>query len=253
MCLATIRIVRTQTIVTLTLPQGLINEIRNQAYASPYHEICGFVLDDRIVYPCQNISDNPSEFAVIGANDFAIAASKGEITHHYHSHVNDNPEFSVEDVKTCKSQLRIPWILCHAPTGHIEIFDPNNRPPLIGRHWRWSHQNCYSIVQDYYKDLGIELEDFYLESPESWKTKSVGYLENIESQGFVRIEKRDQVKNHDLALFWLGRTVAPNHIAVIVDASQNKMLHHVANAISTYAVFSCDKTLHSVWRHREIL
>lgn len=237
----------------------LITAIREQAYALPDQEVCGLIINGDQIYPCNNISPEPAKYAVISRDQLAAASNLGEITHHYHSHIEaDNLDFSVDDIKTCREFLRIPWILCHTPTGQMQYYDPDNRPPLVGREWRWSHQNCFNIFQDYFASQGIEIDDFYLEHPRAWAgNKSVGYLENLESQGFIQHSAETRIQNHDVILQWAGqfqsgiRKRAPNHIGIIVDANKNHILHHEENALSRVDVYGDRKSTHSVWRHHK--
>jgi proteasome lid subunit RPN8/RPN11 len=239
----------------------LIAAIREQAYARPDQEVCGLIIDAERLYPCDNVSPEPNKFAVISPEQMALADNLGEITHHYHSHVEaDNLDFSVDDIKSCRGQLRIPWVLCHTPTGQMRYYDPDNRPPLVGRDWSWSHQNCFNIFQDYFWSLGIKIDDFYLDHPRAWAgNKSVGYLENLGSQGFTQLSAETRVQNHDVILQWAGqftsgpRKRAPNHIGIIIDSSKNHILHHEENSLSRVDVYGDRKTTHSVWRHHKFL
>lgn len=233
-----------------SISPSLLEKIADHAKSQPTAEVCGLILGNELFYPCSNTAIDPENYSIIDAQEIAKASLIAPITHHYHSHV-DSPEFSAIDIQTCRGQLSVPWILYHTPSGVWDYYDPEYKAPLIGRNWRWAYQNCFNLFQDYFALLGVEIDDFYLESPEAWKqNKSVGYVENLEGQGFFQIPDTWPIEKHDVLLIWAGRSPLPCHVGMVVDPASNTMIHHLAGQLSKYQVFDRnDKSVHSVWRY----
>jgi cell wall-associated NlpC family hydrolase len=232
---------------------AIIKEIRQLASASPSAEICGFVIDDKVVLPVENQHPDAASGAGISHKDFAKASSQGIITAIYHSHVEEGDEdFSILDIKSSRL-LKTPYILC-TKLLRIRYYDPCEILPYLGREWSWSSTNCYSLFQDYYKqELGIVLPDFYLKSPRAWEVGDVGYLENLPLNGFRRLDKNEPLQAHDVILMYVihGLHKYPAHVAILTDPETGRFIHHWADQLSKPEIYGGDfeKRTHSVWRH----
>ncbi|XHX80933.1 MAG: Mov34/MPN/PAD-1 family protein [Stenomitos frigidus ULC029] len=232
----------------LTLLTTAIDQIRTHAYAFPDEEVCGLIVDGAAIR-CVNKAEQKFNHFTIDAREYLHCDDRGTIQALYHSHCNDNDEFSVTDIQACKAH-QLPWILC-TKEGQIKLYDPTVVAPYLGREWRWSCQNCYTLFQDWYKqELNIYLSDFYLSAPDVDRNTSVGFLENFEPQGFRRLGLYEPLQQHDVMLMVFGSRI-PNHVGVLVDATKNLMLHHVSGRLSEHAPYGDDwrKRTHSVWRY----
>lgn len=219
--------------------QSQIDEIIEIAEANPTQEVCGYVLGDRLIQ-CQNLADDPKEEFKLSAPDEASCV--------WHSHVNGTIDFSVADIKASKWESH-PYFLYCVGTGRTQYFDPNYTAPYLGREFHWSWQNCYTLFQDYYrKELQIELPDFYLRSPDSYRYESVGYIEELPRHGFRQLSEDETIARNDVILMYMGTAIA-NHIAIMQDPDKGIILHHLVDRLSGLSTFRRRKDVHSVWRH----
>lgn len=235
----------------MQVSQSEIAAIRQHAAEFPTQEVCGFLLDSGQVLRAHNVHQCPETDFAIWDGQFIAANDRGAIAAIYHSHVNSNDAFSVPDIKACR-QVQIPYILCHTPTLRIRVYDPNEIQPYEGREWGWCWNNCFTLFQDYYKrELGVMLPDFYSPYDRSWLREDMGYTRHLPLNGFRRLELNEVIATHDVALMTLGLRY-PNHVGVIVDAVQNKILHHCADQPSEITVYAPGndywKSTHSIWR-----
>lgn len=235
------------------LPDSIAYQLRTHA-AESSEEVCGFIIHDRtlglIPIRATNIHQEPKSNFAISAKEYAIAELRGEVIAIYHSHVNDTKTFSIEDVKAARS-LKISYILITKDL-QIKIYDPNTIAPYEEREWSWSASNCFTLFQDYYKqELGCIIPDFYPKRDRSWLRGDVGYIENLPLCGFRQLESEEAIATHDVVMMTLGLPWA-NHIGVIADANTGKMLHHLADQLSSAIVYApgndCYKSTHSIWR-----
>lgn len=219
--------------------------IRDHALEFPGKEVCGAIGNDGVPVRWQNHAFNEQTgFLTPSFNPDAMMAI-------YHSHPEgQSNDFSVKDIKASRA-LSMPMVLFHVPSENFKVYNPNVIEPYIGREWNWVYRNCYTLMQDYFKqELDVELPDFYLESPRAWlRGKSVGYIENLPKHGFRRIAEGEAIRKHDVILMWKDSTIA-NHVAIVVDPNQNKIIEHLENMLSHPTVYNGQmlKQTHSVWR-----
>lgn len=220
--------------------QHQIEQIKSIAIANPTIEVCGQILNGEVI-ECANLAEIPSE-----RFDFLVDDRASLV---WHSHCNGNDDFSIDDIVASK-EVEIPYFLYCVQTGETRYFNPIDRPSYCGRSFHWAWQNCYTLIQDYYKqELGLAMDDFYLRSPESYLYEDVGYVENLPSQGFRRLERGEAIEKHDLILGYGGLTF-PNHAAIMVDPAAGKILHQPIKRLSGFSVYGSrrSKDTHSVWR-----
>ena len=111
-----------------------------------------------------------------------------------------------------------------------------NYQTLIGRKWEYGVFDCFSLVRDYYKLLGIQLPDF--KRPERYETCKSIFLKEANNIGFAQIDFK-QRRPHDVLIMNLG-TREPMHGAVLVD--YDRILHQKSNSLS------CVEPLNSYYR-----
>lgn len=220
--------------------QRQLEQIKSIAIANPTIEVCGQILDGEVI-ECANLSPHPDRHFEFLVDDRASLV--------WHSHCNGNDDFSIDDIVASK-ELEKPYFLYCVQTGETRYFNPIDRPSYCGRSFHWAWQNCYTLIQDYYKqELGLAMDNFYLRSPESYLYEDVGYVENLPSQGFRRLERGEAIRKNDLLLGYEGLNF-PNHTAIAIDPAEGKILHHLPNRLSGFG--KCghgrSKDTHSIWR-----
>lgn len=98
---------------------------------------------------------------------------------------------------------------------------------LIGKQWEYGRNDCYSLLREYYKKLGIELPDF--ERPENLGMTDSLFLRYAKSLNFVPVDFEDRKPNDVLLMRLATRT--PMHAAVYL--GNDKILHQRADSVST--------------------
>jgi proteasome lid subunit RPN8/RPN11 len=226
-----------------------LQAIRDHAQAEYPRESCGVVVvrKGRERYaPCRNTAAGNDHFS-IHPEDYAAAEEDGEITRIIHSHPNVPPAPSDADKVGCEAS-GIPWGIVNWPTGIYAEFEPSGyRAPLIGRDFSYGVLDCYSLIQDYYRALGIALPDF--DHPDYfWENGGNLYEENFGKAGFYVV---DSVEPHDVILMMVGATVA-NHGAVYI--GNNQIVHHLMHRLSSRDVYGgyFQKMTVRILRHKDI-
>lgn len=227
-------------------------EIIQHALSLPNQEICGYVLKDKY-YPAINVATNPSiDFQLDSESTLKVLKSKRSRPIIVHSHVNENKQLSVADVKASRS-LNLPYLMLHLPSQEWHYYDPKAILPYEGREWSWTTANCYTLLQDYYKqEFQIKLDDFYLETPTEFSDPNFNsYLLNIESQGFILQHSECELKRGDFLLMKVGN-LNPNHAAIVYSPEDNLILHHVVNHYSSTSTYGSRwrKATSHVYRHQ---
>ena len=97
---------------------------------------------------------------------------------------------------------------------------------LVGKHWDYGRQDCFSLVRDYYQLLKIGIPDF--PRPESLERTESIFLRYAKAVGFEPVPFEDR-QHHDVLIMRLG-TKNPMHAAVYVGS--DRILHQRMNGIS---------------------
>lgn len=223
---------------TTLLPEILAHAEREQP-----RECCGLVvrLGKALNYrPCRNIAEGVRDQFTIAPEDYASAEDAGDVVMVVHSHVNLPAEPSAADIAGIEAS-GLPWLIVNWPTGAHTVTAPAGAVvPLEGREFVHGVHDCYGLVQDYYRGLGIELRD-YPRAPEWWLRGENLYRENFEREGFVELPAGTPPREHDLLLMRV-RSPVENHAAVYVGA--NVILHHVMGRLS------CCEVYETFWRRQ---
>lgn len=235
----------------MSLPDSILAEIRAHAEREYPRESCGLVVirrGKRRYIPCRNIAEKNEHF-VIHPEDQAAAEDSGAVVMVAHSHPNLPPIPSEADLIGCEKS-GVPWLIVSWPTGAMHEFAPSGySAPLIGRQFSHGVLDCYSLIQDYYKqELSVDLPDF--ERPDEWWLKGQNlYLEGFGVAGFVRV---DEPQKHDVLLMQVGSQV-PNHGAIYL--GDGCILHHQMNRLSSRDVYGgwYQKVTTHVLRHRSFM
>lgn len=228
----------------------MIEDILAHAKREYPKESCGLVVvfKGREKYiPCRNAAtERHSEF-LIEPEDYAKAEDLGEIVKIVHSHPKSAPTPSQNDLVAIE-QSGLPWIICNPLTEQWTETNPSGyKAPLIGREYGYGMLDCYTLIRDYYADLGIKLADYKRKG--TLEADSDNYLLNLSSEGFVKV---GQPEKHDMILMALGYS-KPNHAGIYVGG--NVMLHHCRNRLSSRDVYGgyWQKNTYGYFRHLDLM
>ncbi len=224
----------------------LHNEIISYSKSKEPQESCGFVVlvgGEKVFIPCENVSEDKENHFEISSEDYINASEKGEIMALVHSHPQGELKLSLSDLQTqLYSQLDF-WLVCDE---QIKIFP--KIPFLIGREFKHGEMDCYTLFRDFYRLSGYEMPNFERDDY-WWEDGKNLYLDNIEKQGFERV---NEPQIGDVILISAGANV-PNHAAIYV--GDQMVLHHAPKRLSKRDLYDGYwlKHTHSIWRHREWL
>jgi len=209
--------------------EKLLRQIREHAQASYPAEACGLIVQvghgQRYV-PCRNSHPEPTEHFEIAPQDYADAEDAGQVLAVVHSHPDATSRPSKLDRAQCDA-MGLPWYILSWPENDLRRVEPDVWPrPLIGRHYIYGMQDCYSIVQDWYQqERGI-----HLGRPETadgwWKRGENMILEHYESLGFRRC---DDLHAGAVIIMQVSSDIV-NHCALYT--GDGTMIHHMPGRLS---------------------
>lgn len=239
--------------------------ISKHAWNKYPNECCGLIINDAY-HPCKNIATNPQANFEICPSDYVAAAELGKIQAIVHSHPDGTGKLSEIDHQQM-SLHGFDWVICGLGSiNGLQYTDVQHHAcpvPLIGRIYCHGVQDCYSIVQDYYKqELAISLPDF--ERADNWWEDAKSpplYTQNIANAGFYEVT---DLKPHDLILCCVGRTHHINHALIYLGNYQLKsdstpaavqsavILHHPYGELSRREIYdaSWQKRTKMILRHK---
>lgn len=232
------------------IEEKLLSVIRAHASQEFPREACGLIIirkGRRVYMPCRNIAGSAQEF-VIAPEDYAAAEEIGQVEMVVHSHPNASPEPSQAD-RIGIEQTGMPWMIVNHPVGHYTVTEPSGYvAPLIGRQFVHGVLDCLTLIQDYYKSIGISLPQY--EREEQWWLKGQNlYLDLYQDCGFELVSEPRQ---HDVLLMQVASPV-PNHGAIFI--GDGTIMHHQAGRLSSQDVYGgwYRKITTHVLRHRSLL
>ena len=101
-----------------------------------------------------------------------------------------------------------------------------NYRSLTGKEFVYGTQDCFTLICDYYRLIGVLLPDF--ERPEDLETTSSIFLEQAEAYGFYEVDMEERRIGDVLIMRLMTRT--PMHAAIYVGG--DKILHQRIDSIS---------------------
>lgn len=221
---------------------------------APEKEHCGIFFDGKIL-EFENIHHNPKDFFLINPNSLHPYLKKDFAF--WHTHTCDGfDELTVTDIKMAKLWKR-PIIMIKPSTNKFDFYHPKAMPSFEGREWKVYHENCYTIVQDYYSLVfKIKLPDFFLDYPTQYQSNDESkFLKHLQHNGFYLINNNEKnFKTGDLILTVESGYKEPWHCSVV--AKSYPMCACLSNWVgrpSGYFPFRAIKNkVHSVWRHSNV-
>ena len=173
------------------------------------NEMCG-VLTETSFISLTNISSNPSKSFSFGSIEYAKVINNTIAI--IHSHCRDRKTPEPYDVRTpsltdivCQKRSNKPWLIVGTEgeivTPALQIpREPNAE--YLGRPFIWYINDCYNLVEDYYKfTLKIDLPPKDIDFDYT-KTRTLfrAFDKYIESYGFRDIKRLEDIRNGDLIL-----------------------------------------------------
>jgi cell wall-associated NlpC family hydrolase len=188
----------------------------------------------------------------IAPEDYAAAEGAGEIQLVVHSHPNISPKPSQADLIGCE-ESGLPWLIINWPIGTTYQFEPSGyEAPLIGREYLWGVTDCFTLIRDYYKQkFGITINDRPRDARFWHKGESL-YVDNYESEGFVRIKDLKDIREHDVLLMQ-ARSRVPNHGAIYI--GNEMILQHFEGRLSSRDPYGglYQKITTHILRHKDLM
>lgn len=215
-------------------------QILNHAKKCGEAECCGFVIDNAVYLPCDNISQVPTETFEISPDDWLKAESLGQITAIVHSHPDGLPVLSEADQFYQRQTGLDWWLVCNNKIYQFRFIEP-----LLGREFKHGTTDCLSMILDSYMLTGINLPNY--ERDDDWWQKGQNlYLDLLPQNGFEQVS---DVQDGDVILACLGASI-PNHAAIYIGNQQ--ILHHCPKRLSKRDLYDGFwlKYTHSIWRHK---
>lgn len=246
----------------LHLPNKLRGRLAAAAAAAYPAEACGLIVRSsnrclRFV-PCRNVATDASDRFEIHPDDWADCEDSGQIVAVWHTHPDASAHPSVHDRIGC-SRSGLPWLIQAWPDGTILQIQPIQQP-LVGREFEFGVQDCYTLIQDYFRlELAITLPDFEREDG-FWERKPLAeggwapgrelYLEGFEAAGFVQAQ--GEPRPHDVILMQVASEVV-NHGGIYL--GDGVMLHHLYGQLSSRVPYAGVWHRHTrlVVRHRTLM
>lgn len=207
------------------------------------NEICGFILENGQVYPCENIAKNPKETFQISLKQWQFAEDNlGDIVAIYHSHPNGLPYLSSLD-RQMQLATELPWLL----VVDNQVYQFACIPPLLGRVFKYGNADCMACLRDAFSLCGINLPNPKRGDFDTDMISNRFILEGVQ-HGFTAVRLADILAG-DICLFSIGGEA--NHVGLYLGNGQ--FLHHAANALSKRdeLLGYWQHKLHSVWRHQD--
>ena len=241
-------------------------EIQSHSEENSNEESCGFVLSDSVVR-CSNVSENPAGHFTISPFEYLKTSRKEKIKAVYHSHISDNDNFSQEDKKMSRSH-NLPFVLYHVKSKNFLCFDPKKERTVdIGTEFVLGKTDCYTLVKDYYKNLGVKVKGNN-DLGRKWLKKNPYLIQDlfdlnqaaldlgVDNPEQTVIEKEwdniESLKKHDVIVFEMIKGEGPCHVGVYL--GDGMMYHHPRKRFPTTEVLTpvIQRKIYKIYRHTQI-
>jgi proteasome lid subunit RPN8/RPN11 len=237
------------------------NQIKNLSLKKFPEEICGFIYSDKDnykfdVYPCKNKANNKTNNFIISPQDYLNCQKLGKIVACYHSHCNDNIEFSEID-KNNSNIYKINYMLYNVKHDHFNFYFPGaSNNPYIGRPFLLGKSDCFTLMKEYaLKEEGVKI-DFPKELvyPRNLEDIKDLYENNFKNQGFSKLDKNTKLEKSDgiMMKFTSVSEEFPTHAAVYL--GNGLILHQPFNSFSCVNIYDNFFKKHTsyVLRYKEL-
>jgi len=112
----------------MTLTNEMEIKIREHSLKESPNECCGLILSKDssfLIHECENDAVDKLENFKINAEDYLKATLSGDIVGYYHSHTNDNTNFTPLD-KAVSDSNDLPLVMYHVKNNKFFIHRKNN-------------------------------------------------------------------------------------------------------------------------------
>lgn len=210
------------------------NKIKTHALATAPQECCGFIFKDDTL-ECRNSSEHPTRHFSIPPQEYLKASHKGDFKAVYHSHPKGEAEFSQYD-KQVSHNMNIDFVMYHNLSDKFFIYEPGKeKTSHISEKFSLGKSDCYVLVIDYYKNLGVSLLDIdRSRESENWFKKNPSLIKDIFNLNVLNSEsllqelpQSSKLKKHDVLVFKMINNPEPNHVGVYL--GDDMFLHHPRN------------------------
>ena len=199
------------------------------------HEACGLVAiykGKKKYFPCKNLAEDLQDHFILDPDDWIRTEDKAEIVAVFHSHPNHPPLPSQADLASCE-YLDLPFYIVNPETPKWYYFEPSGyKKGLIGREWKWQIQDCWSLIEDWYKEnKNIKLRHW--DRPKSPKEFSENPLfeSGLPLTGFIELDKDKDIEIGDVLLMDTTNTGKLDHVALYV--GDQTILQHCVKRLSS--------------------
>ncbi len=221
----------------MIISEDIKNEIKNHALENINEECCGFlVLPPKKVnlklVKAKNVARNPASFFQISPLDYIKSSSIGQIKFVYHSHVNDNLDFSNNDKLNSKKH-KTDYILYSVKFDKFKVFGhKRNSVANITKPFEWGVNDCFSTVVEFIKDATgkqMVLPKWYKAHDGVWHHKWPNAIQEIinlnPSFKKINFSEISHLKTNDVLCFSIHKKLkTEDHFGVYLG---NGQFHHL--------------------------
>jgi len=244
-------------LTNININNNFYRQIKNYALNQSQEEVCGLIVLDNFgevqVEPCENTKTDKSDGFIIDTKLFLHASKNKDILAIYHSHPDDPPDPSTQDLLQCE-ELCLPFIIYSVKYDDFYIHIPKSCPirPFTQRRYVEGLQNCTVLAVDFYRknyEFKLKNFNFHLKRQDStWEFtfKTLLRAKNLfRDNGFKKV-KNSEMKKDDLIIFQMGKSEI--HFGICL--GNDEFLHHPFYGLSQKSFFSEEikNTIHSVYR-----
>ena len=203
------------------------------------NEACGLIAiykGREKYFACKNLAEDLEDQFIIDPDDWIKAEDEGEIVAVFHSHPNHPPTPSQADLASCE-YLDLPFYIVTPETSDWYYFEPSGyKKKLIGREWKWQVQDCWSLIEDWFKEKkGIKLKHWDRpKSPKEFTNKPL-FEHGLPLTGFVELHKDDDLEIGDVLLMDTTNTGKLDHVALYI--GDQTILQHCVKRLSSSELY----------------
>ncbi len=217
----------------MNINDNVKSEIKNHALEDSKRECCGFlVLPPKSfnlkVVKAKNIAERPEHFFKADPVDYLRACDEGDIKTVYHSHIDDNNEFSNNDKLNSKKH-KVDYLLYNIKADNFFVYGhKRNSVADITKPFKWGVNDCFTTVRDFLKKSiakELILPKWYKTHDEHWSKKHPLAVQEIIQlnpilKNIIFTDER-QLQKNDIICFSVSEKIkTEDHFGVYVGNSQ---------------------------------
>lgn len=239
------------------------DELRYYAHCNPEEEVCGICLKDKTFIAAPNLAPDRTNHFLF--DRLVLDENEGNVLAIFHTHIleSDGSVLSPHDIEVSRT-LETPYLLYSVTDDDWDYFDPTAihpypleaegtfKDPSYYTLWPFNYPraDCASTIRGWFLGmLGIRLCDYNridLETAIEQKLEQFGpnrWLEN----NFQILDKNTPLQDNDVIAIDIAGLKKAHHLAVIVSAADNTMLHNLGQGRFSEIIQYSDS-----WRSRTL-